>query len=65
MPPVCCSRPDRMADDAVRPSWAASSIEFAIIEFAILPPDARFYLTRSDTKRYNYKAVYSYSKTDL
>ena len=35
------------------------------IEFAILPPDARFYLTRSDTKRYNYKAVYSYSKTDL
>ena len=60
MPPVCCSRPDRMADDTVRPSWAASSIEFAI-----LPPDARFYLTRSDTKRYNYKAVYSYSKTDL
>ena len=60
MPPVCCSRPDRMADDAARPSWAASSIEFAI-----LPTDARFYLTRSDTKRYNDKAVYSYSKTDL
>ena len=60
MPPVCCSRPDRMADDAFCPSWATPSIEFAI-----LPPDARFYLTRSDTKRYNYKAVYSYSKTDL
>ena len=31
-----CSWPDRMADDAFRPSWATPSIEFAI-----LPPTLR------------------------